>query len=107
MVRPSDIHIVEKLTGEQDEELIAVLLEDAESFVLSYTMRTNIITPLKKSVRDLAIVALNRMGTEGESSRSEGGETYNFNDAPRQIFDILNRYRICRVGGITYENKKK
>ena len=38
MVRPSDVRIVEKLTGEQDEELIAVLLDDAESFVLAYTI---------------------------------------------------------------------
>lgn len=80
---------------------------DAESFVLSYTMRTKIIQPLEKPVRDLAVIALNRMGTEGENSRSEGGETYNFNDAPKQIFDTLNRYRICRVGGKVYENKKK
>ena len=55
-----------------------------------------IIQPLEKPVRDLAVIALNRMGTEGENSRSEGGETYNFNDAPKQIFDTLNRYRICR-----------
>ena len=107
MVRPSDVRIVEKLTGEQDEELIAILLDDAESFVLSYTMRSNIIKPLEKPVRDLTVIALNRMGTEGENSRSEGGETYNFNDAPKQIFDTLNRYRICRVGGKAYENKKK
>jgi len=60
-----------------------------------------------KSLFDLAVIALNRMGTEGENSRSEGGETYNFNDAPKQIFDTLNRYRICRVGGKVYENKKK
>lgn len=107
MLRPSDVRTVSKLTGEQDEELIAVLLNDAESFVLSYTMRTKIIQPLEKPVRDLVVIALNRMGTEGENSRSEGGETYNFNDAPKQIFDTLNRYRICRVGGKVYENKKK
>lgn len=103
MLRPSDVRTVSKLTGEQDEELIAVLLDDAESFVLAYTMRTKIIQPLEKPVRDLAVIALNRMGTEGENSRSEGGETYNFNDAPKQIFDTLNRYRICRVGGKVYE----
>ena len=31
MLRPSDVRTVSKLTGEQDEELIAVLLDDAES----------------------------------------------------------------------------
>ena len=107
MLRPADIRIVSKLTGEEDEELIAVLLEDAESFVLSYTMRTRMIKQLEKAVRDLAIIALNRIGTEGEISRTEGGESYNFNDAPKQIYDVLNRYRICRIGGKIYENKKK
>ena len=107
MSRQADVDIVSKLTGEKDEELVMILLKDAESFVLSYTMRTHMIQPLEKTVRDLAVIALNRMGTEGENSRSEGGESYNFNDSPKQIFDILNRYRICRVGGKTYENKKK
>lgn len=107
MASAKDAERVRTLTGEKNEELIEAYLEEAEDFVKGYTNRSVIITPLKKTVRDLAVIALNRMGTEGESSRSEGGETYNFNDAPRQIFDILNRYRICRVGGRTYENKKK
>lgn len=65
------------------------------------------IKQLEKAVRDLAVIALNRIGTEGEISRTEGGESYNFNDAPKQIYDVLNRYRICRIGGKIYENKKK
>ena len=47
------------------------------------------------------------MGTEGEKSRSEGGESYTFEDAPKQIYDTLNRYRLARVGGKTYEAEKK
>ena len=47
MPRPSDVRTVSKLTGEQDEELIAVLLDDAESFVLAYTMRTKSYSRLK------------------------------------------------------------
>ena len=34
--------------------------------MLSYTGRTKIVTGLEKAVRDLAVIALNRMGTEGE-----------------------------------------
>ena len=54
-------------------------------------------------MRDLALIAYNRRGTEGEKSRSEGGESYSFDDAPKQIYDILNRYRLARVGGKAYE----
>ncbi len=94
-----------KLTGEKDEELLEILVEDAEAFVLAYTNRTQLVAGLEKTVQDMALIAFNRMGTEGESSRSDGGESYSFNDAPKQIYDILNRYRLARVGGKVHENK--
>lgn len=99
----TDLEKLKKLTGETDEELLKVLLSEAEEFVLAYTNRTRIVTGLEKSVRDLAVIALNRMGTEGEDGRSEGGESYSFDAAPKQIYDILNRYRIARVGGVVHE----
>lgn len=76
MAKSKDIERVQTLTGEKDEDLIEILLDDAEAFVLSYTNRTRLKTGLEKAVRDLAVIALNRMGTEGEKSRSEGGESY-------------------------------
>ena len=103
----TEIEKLKRLTGERDEVLLQILLDDAEQFVLSYTGRTRIATGLEKAVRDLAVIALNRMGTEGESSRSEGGESYSFDSAPSQIYDVLNRYRLARVGGVTYETQKK
>lgn len=95
------------LTKCNDEELLETLLDEAEAFVLAYTNRTKIVTGLEKAVRDLAIIALNRLGTEGENSRSEGGESYSFDNAPRQVYDTMNRYRLARVGGRTYETKAK
>lgn len=53
------------------------------------------------------MIALNRIGTEGEKSRSEGGENYTFDDAPKQIYDTMNRYRLARIGGKTYETPEK
>lgn len=103
----TELEKLKKLTGESDEELLSLLLEDAEEFVLSYTNRTKIMSGMEKAVRDLAVIALNRMGTEGESGRSEGGESYSFNDAPKQIYDTLNRYRIVRVGGVVHEAKEE
>ena len=101
----TDIDKLKKLTGEGDEVLISLLLEDATAFVLSYTGRTRIVTGLEKAVRDLAVIALNRMGTEGETSRSGGGESYSFDSAPKHIYDTLDRYRLARIGGRTYEAK--
>lgn len=98
-----ELEKLELLTGEKDEELLQLLLDDAKEFTLSYTNRTKLPDALKKTVRDLAVIAYNRIGTEGESSRNGAGESYSFNDAPNQIYDILNRYRLARVGGKVYE----
>ena len=64
MAKERDIEKIITLTGEKDEDLIELLLDDAEEFVKSYTGRKNIVTGLEKAVRDLAVIALNRMGTE-------------------------------------------
>lgn len=101
----TEVEKLKKLTGESDEDLLSLLLSDAEEFVLNYTNRTKLPDVLKQPVRDLAVIALNRMGTEGENSRSEAGASYNFNDAPKQIYDVLNRYRLARVGGHAFEKR--
>ena len=69
----TEIEKLKRLTGERDEVLLQILLDDAEQFVLSYTGRTRIVTGLEKAVRDLAVIALNRMGTEGESGPARAG----------------------------------
>lgn len=101
----TELEKIKKLTGESDEELLSLLLEDAELFVLAYTNRTKLPEELEKTVRDLAVIALNRIGTEGESGRSEAGESYSFDYAPKHVYDVLNRYRLARVGGYAFEKK--
>lgn len=101
----TEVEKLKKLTGESDEELLSLLREEAEAFVLSYTNRTKLVSGLNKAVRDLTIIALNRIGTEGETGRSEAGETYSFDNAPKHIYDILNRYRLVRIGGKAHEAK--
>lgn len=101
----TEIEKLKKLTGESDEELLSLLCDEAEAFVLAYTNRTRIVSGLDKAVRDLAVIALNRRGTEGENSRSGAGETYSFDNAPKQVYDIMNRYRLARIGGKAHEAK--
>jgi len=98
---------LKKLTGESNTELLSLLLEDSWQFVLSYTGRRQMIPGLEKTARDLALIAYNRMGTEGENGRSGCGESYTFNDAPKAIYDVLNRYRLARVAGRRFERVKK
>lgn len=101
----SNLEKLKLLTGESDEALLSLLLADAEEQVLSYTGRTTMIPALEKPVRDLALIAYNRRGTEGESSRSGGGESYSFDSAPKQIYDVLDRYRLAKIRGRAYETK--
>lgn len=101
----TEIEKLKKLTGESDEELLSLLRDEAEAFVLSYTNRTRLVSGLDKAVRDLAVIALNRMGTEGESGRSGAGETYSFENAPKQVYDLMDRYRLVRIGGKAHEAK--
>lgn len=105
MAESTDLTILQTLTGESDTTLLSQLLNDAEAYVLAYTNRTVRISALSKPIRDLAVVALNRIGTEGEAGRSEAGESYSFDAAPKQIYDVLNRYRLARVGGKAHEYK--
>lgn len=91
------------LTNESDETLLSLLLEDAEAQVLGYTNRTKLIDELRKPTRDLALIAYNRLGTEGETGRSEAGESYSFNDAPTQVYSVLNKHRLARCGGHAHE----
>ena len=97
-----DVDKLKLLTGEHDETLLSLLLDEAKEYVLSYTRRTKLVPGLEKSVRDLAVIAYNRMGTEGESSRSGGGESYSFDSAPKQIYYVLDQYLLARIGGKTY-----
>lgn len=103
----TDLEYVKAATKETNEALISMLLEKSESFILSYTGRTNMIQQLEYPKRELAVIYYNRMGTEGEKARSEAGESRTFEEAPKQIHDILNRYRLAAVGGKTYEASKK
>lgn len=101
----TELEKLKKLTGEKDEELLQILVEDATAWVLAYTNRTRLVSGLAKTVRDLAVIALNRMGTEGEAARTGSGESYTFEDAPKQVYDVLNRYRLARVGGVAHETQ--
>ena len=101
----TELEKLKKLTGEKDEELLQILMEDATAWVLAYTNRTRLASGLDKTVRDLAVIALNRMGTEGEAARTGSGESYTFDDAPKQVYDVLNRYRLARVGGVAHETQ--
>lgn len=91
---------------EDADDLLLQLLDDAELTALAYMHRTTLPEMLATSIGDAALVAYNRLGTEGESSRSEGGESYNFIELPEKFYNIWKTYRLARVGGNAFENEQ-
>lgn len=91
------------LLPDADAGLLNQLVIDAAEFACGYTNRKELPDGLLRTVGDLAIIAYNRRGTEGESARSEGGENYTFETAPAQVYDVLKNYRLARVGGSYHE----
>lgn len=93
------------LPDEDDTNLLTQLVEDAGAEAETYMQRTELPDGTLKAVGDLALVTYNRRGTEGEKARSEGGESYTFDTDLAHVYGQLNRYRLAKVGGKTYETK--
>lgn len=94
---------LKKLTKESDEELLSLLLETAEDIILELTNRKTLPERLTSIKIKLAVIAYNRMGTEGETLRSEGGISSAFSDLPEDILKAIKNNRLARVGGKIYE----
>lgn len=99
----NDVSILKKLTGESDEELLSLLLIMAEEKLLELTNRSKMTSKLTSAKRNWAVIAYNRLGMEGEGSRSQGGISSAFIDIPEDIAGAIKAARIARVGGKVHE----
>ena len=101
---------VEKLKvrlNEEDTVLLEQLLEDAETEILDYCNRDVLLPRMLGLQRELAIIYYNRLGSEAESSRSEGGITVSYStDIPENIKRRLNSYRRLKAVRLANENKE-
>ena len=102
----ADVKKLKKLTGESDEELLSLFLEFSEQDLLRETKRTRLPDVFTGAVLELAVIKYNRTGTEGETSRSQGGVSTSFSDMPANIQKLVTDYRLARVGGKVYEAKE-
>lgn len=101
---------VEKLKvrlNEEDIALLEQLLEDAEFEILDYCNRDVLLPRMLGLQRELAIIYYNRLGSEAEYSRSEGGITVSYStDIPENIKRRLNSYRRLKAVKLANENKE-
>jgi hypothetical protein len=81
------------------DELLELLLEQAEEQVLNECNRDDIPPGLDTVVVSLAVIAYNKLGIEGEQSHSEGGVSRGFgsDDIPASLRRQMARYRLGTV----------
>lgn len=84
------------------EGYINSLLCEAEDKILDITGRSEVPAQLDSLVVKLAVIAYNKTGSEGESSRSEGGISRAFDDLPEDDKARLVNYP--RKVGTVYAN---
>ena len=76
-----------------NEETAEVCLDMAKDAVLDYIGRDTLPKGAESIVVKLAVIYYNRLGNEGENSRSEGGISQSFsNDIPADILRQLQNY---------------
>ncbi|MDU4889778.1 MAG: phage head-tail connector protein [Clostridium sp.] len=82
-----------------EDALLTILLEGAEADILDYTNRNILLPKMEAIQRELAIIYYNRLGSEGETSRSEGGISVSY-EMPEHIKDRLKAYRRLKAVSI-------
>ncbi len=88
------------ITDNSQDGLIALLLEDAGEAVCDYIGRDSVPERLRSVQVQLAVMAYNKRGAEGESSRSEGGISQSFDGLPPEMRERLKNYP--RKAGVLY-----
>ena len=89
-----------EIEGIEKDTLLLTLLESAKNYILSYTGRKEekwlpVFDELQVKI---ASIDYNRLGIENLASQSEGSVSNSYIEGyPKDITNILNKYRVCRV----------
>lgn len=75
-----------------EDELIGLLLSDAAEAVCDYIGRDSVPKQLVSVQVQLALMAYNKRGAEGESSRSVGSVSRSFDGLPPELLARLKNY---------------
>lgn len=80
-----------------EDALLCDLLADAHALMLSYLNRTELPDALIPALLRLTTMLFNRLGMEGESSRTEGSVSMTVDSLPAEIIAQLTPYRLMRT----------
>ncbi|RKI45520.1 hypothetical protein D7V67_16025 [Clostridium paraputrificum] len=95
------------ISDNSEDALLNMLLEDAEGEILDFCNRDILPVKVEALQRELAIIYYNRLGSEGESSRSEGGVSVSYStEIPENIKSRLIAFRRLKLVGVANANKE-
>ena len=95
------------ISDNSEDNLLNMLLEDAEGEILDFCNRDILPVKVEALQRELAIIYYNRLGSEGESSRSEGGVSVSYStEIPENIKSRLIAFRRLKLVGVANANKE-
>lgn len=81
-----------------DSNVIELVIEQAQSFVLDYCNLESIPTELNSVLFDMCKQDLNKLKAEGLSSESAGGSTLSYeNDYTPNVYKRLKKHKKIRI----------
>lgn len=85
------------ITGNDQDDMLQLLLDDVEVDLLTWTNRKELPPALEPIQRQISVIRYNKQGIEGQSAHSEGGISRSFEDLPESIRSVINQYRLLKV----------
>ena len=86
-----------ELVGNDRDELLGDLLEEAEQYILGYTGRRVLPMALEGAVIETAAASFRLLGLEGAASPAEGGVNDVIDRLPARMKAQLDMFRLGRV----------
>ncbi len=86
-----------KPEDDSQDDAMELMLEDAESDILTWTNRVELPASLESAQRQLVVVRYNKQGAEGETAHSEGGISRSFEDVPAGLQQTILSKRLAKV----------
>ncbi|WP_066895673.1 phage head-tail connector protein [Clostridium nigeriense] len=107
MIQLEKLKIRLGINDTSQDNLLNMLLEDAEGEILDFCNRDKLPIKAEPLQRELAIIYYNRLGSEGEVSRSEGGVSVSYStEIPENIKNRLIAFRRLKLVGVANANKE-
>lgn len=107
MTQVEKIKVRLEIKDTNKDDLLNMLLEDAEGEILDFCNRDKLPIKAEPLQRELAIIYYNRLGSEGEVSRSEGGVSVSYStEIPENIKNRLIAFRRLKLVGVANANKE-